>query len=213
MGSHFRNFPQSHSWRGDVRRGHLTMDCQLHSYLHVSITEPGRWACGNVLDLCRHLLGWLSGNSLAASGNKGPDARGDRAGFGELSGIPAKRYTNTRYPTASFCRVFWRAPAPFSKTFNLIGGQTSFLPQVITLPYILTQSMTGYSDRSVSEGCGRAPRITNYQRNLPEARQDGAEGTTHQSATSADAFLRRMVALLMMGRAQKPTLRTNPNVT
>jgi hypothetical protein len=35
----------------------------------------------------------------------------------------------------------------------------------------------------------------------------------HQPATSTDAFLRRIVALLIIGRAQKPTLRTNPNVT
>jgi hypothetical protein len=36
--------------------------------------------------------------------------------------------------------------------------------------------------------------------------------SSHQSKSSADAFLRRMVALLITGRAQKPTLRTNPNV-
>jgi hypothetical protein len=34
-----------------------------------------------------------------------------------------------------------------------------------------------------------------------------------QTATSSDTFLGRMVALLIIGRAQKPTLRTNPNVT
>jgi hypothetical protein len=34
-----------------------------------------------------------------------------------------------------------------------------------------------------------------------------------QPATSADSFLRLIVALLIVGRAQKPTLRTNPNVT
>jgi hypothetical protein len=38
-------------------------------------------------------------------------------------------------------------------------------------------------------------------------------GAARQSATGADSFFKRMVALLMMGRAQKPTLRTNPNVT
>lgn len=39
------------------------------------------------------------------------------------------------------------------------------------------------------------------------------QSSLHQSASSADGFLRRMVALLIIGRAQKPTLRTHPNVT
>jgi hypothetical protein len=34
-----------------------------------------------------------------------------------------------------------------------------------------------------------------------------------QTAASAEAFLRTMVALLIKGFAQKPTLRTKPNVT
>ncbi len=91
------DFPHPHSWRSDVRSGHLTMSCQLHSYLHGSITEPGGWACGNFLDLCRHLLGRLSVYSLAPSGNKGQDARGNRGVLSALNGIPAKRNANTRY--------------------------------------------------------------------------------------------------------------------
>ena len=35
--------------------------------------------------------------------------------------------------------------------------------------------------------------------------------SSHQSKGSEGAFLRRMVALLIIGRAQKPTLETNPN--
>src|SRR6266853_1246412 len=110
------DFPHPHSWRSDVRSGHLTMDCQLHSYLHVSITEPVGWACGNFLDLCRHLFGRLSVYSLAPTGNKGPDARGNRGVLSALNGIPAKRNANTRFRAASFCRIFWWAPAPFSST-------------------------------------------------------------------------------------------------
>ena|SRR6266853_1230009 len=91
------DFPHPHSWRSDVRSGHLTMSCQLHSYLHGSITEPGGWACGNFLDLCRHLLGRLSVYSLAPSGNKGQDARGNRGVLSALNVIPAKRNANTRY--------------------------------------------------------------------------------------------------------------------
>src|SRR5713226_3210758 len=34
-----------------------------------------------------------------------------------------------------------------------------------------------------------------------------------QPATSADSFFRLIVALLIIGRAQKPTLRRNPKVT
>jgi hypothetical protein len=35
----------------------------------------------------------------------------------------------------------------------------------------------------------------------------------NQATASAEGFLRVMVALLIKGFAQKPTLRTNPNVT
>src|SRR5260370_23148017 len=119
MGSYFRNFPQSHSWRSDVPGGHLTMDCQLHSHLHVSITEPGRWACANLLDLCRHLLGWFSVHSLAASGNKGPGARGDRADLGELSRIPTKLYENTCYPAPGFRQDRYKDPREAASNLQL----------------------------------------------------------------------------------------------
>jgi hypothetical protein len=61
-----------------------------------------------------------------------------------------------------------------------------------------------------------APRLGNAMLHLRSYRIGTVTVNSHptaQSATSAEAFLRRMVALLMMGRAQKPTLRTNPNVT
>jgi len=39
------------------------------------------------------------------------------------------------------------------------------------------------------------------------------QAVLYQTAASADVFLRLIVALLINGLAQKPTLRTKPNVT
>jgi hypothetical protein len=47
---------------------------------------------------------------------------------------------------------------------------------------------------------------------FPAAGRRPVSGHVHQLAASASC-LRRMVALLIIGRAQKPTQRTNPNVT
>ena len=56
---------------------------------------------------------------------------------------------------------------------------------------------------------GRRNNLTSNERGALSA---SLRSSSHQSKSSADAFLRRMVALLITGRAQKPTLRTNPNV-
>ena len=62
----------------------------------------------------------------------------------------------------------------------------------------------GKNSRTLPASCEELP-----PRKLWECIFDGPNQTT----ASAEGFLRVMVALLINGFAQKPTLRTNPNVT